>query len=210
MRMSFPHCRTTMWRWVLASAVVSLSAGAAAVGCSGDDTAASNNGDDASLADGNELVDVQINVIDSGKPIDAGHGDASDAAVLCSSAPDAAIYGLDAIDAGSMQVTSSGCKGCHTADLSGNATTPLSGEYPKNLTPDRATGLGCWTDDEIARAILVGIDDDGNQLCVMPRFAASIGDAGVTNVIAFLRSLPAVSKDVPGTMCPTDAGIDAD
>src|SRR5215510_2270176 len=36
--------------------------------------------------------------------------------------------------------------------------------YPKNLTPDRDTGLGTWTDDQIIRAIRAGQSRDGRVL----------------------------------------------
>ncbi len=179
-----------------------------AIGCGGDD-ASTPAGEDASFDDSPGQIDVSVPIIDSGKGQDSG-ADANDGAPVCLSAPDAAFYGENAIDAGAQTITAHGCKGCHTADLSGNPDASIGGQYPKNLTPDLATGLGCWTDDEIARAVLVGIDDQGVALCVMPKFASTIGDGGITDVVAFLRSLPAVSKDIPDTMCPTDGGVDAD
>ncbi|MFX5464562.1 hypothetical protein ABTD44_19505, partial [Acinetobacter baumannii] len=77
-----------------------------------------------------------------------------------------------------------------------------------NLTPDPTTGLGCWTDDEIARAILDGIDDQGQTLCpIMPRFSdAGIGEAGARALVAFLRSIPVAQNQVPSSMCTLDAG----
>src|SRR5690349_17358035 len=37
-----------------------------------------------------------------------------------------------------------------------------------NITPDPETGIGKWTDGEIARAIREGVDRDGNALFLMP------------------------------------------
>jgi hypothetical protein len=85
--------------------------------------------------------------------------------------------------------------------------------YPKNLTPDRATGLGCWTEDQMVNAILNGIDDQNETLCVMPQFAKKGMDAGAAHAIAnFLRSLPPVDNDIPESVCPapSDGGTDAD
>jgi hypothetical protein len=41
---------------------------------------------------------------------------------------------------------------------------PLGTVWARNLTPDRETGLGAWTDDEIARAIRGGIAKGGRPL----------------------------------------------
>lgn len=195
--------------WLAAILAMTSAVGAIAIGCGGDDVSTSPDDGDASADTGLTIDSSIITIVDSGPRKDSGV-DASDAAALCLAAPDAAIYGADAIDAGAMIVAAHACTGCHTGNLSGNATTPVSGQYPRNLTPDLATGLGCWTDDEIARAVLFGVDNHGVALCVMPQFEATIGDASVTDLIAYLRSVGAVSNDVPAGLCPSDAGADAD
>jgi hypothetical protein len=99
-----------------------------------------------------------------------------------------------------------------------NSIVVEAGVFPKNLTPDPMTGLGCWTDDQIITAFMTGVGDQGQTICDrMPRFGGRI-DAGVAQEIAnFLRTLPAVSKAIPETLvCPPrpeprpDAGTDAD
>lgn len=198
--------RRALLRWTSTIAVASGLGGAAVIGCSGDDSTGGGP-TDASIT-----IDVTIVPSDSGNPKDATVivDTGTDAAIVCTSAPDAAMYSADDIDAGQQIVTTKGCRGCHTADLSGN-TVPVGIAYPKNLTPDVDSGLGCWTDDQIANAFLNGIDDEGEHLCVMPKFAGSIDDAGAAELVAYLRSIPAVSKVIPETTCPSlDAGIDAD
>jgi hypothetical protein len=37
--------------------------------------------------------------------------------------------------------------------------------WPPNLTSDPATGLGCWTDQQIQNAIVNGQDPEGGTLC---------------------------------------------
>ena len=125
----------------------------------------------------------------------------------------AACYGLseppppdDHVTAGKALASALGCSGCHGADLSG-AVGP-------NLTPDVATGLGAWTDGQIAAAIRDGVDDEGSSLCAsMPRFAA-LDDEQTASLVAFLRTLPPTTHDVAGTgACdppdvPSDAGLD--
>ena len=59
-----------------------------------------------------------------------------------------------------------------------------------NLTPDDETGLGTWSDAEIARAIREGVDKNGRSLVVMPSSNYHIlSDADIAAVLGYLRSL---------------------
>jgi mono/diheme cytochrome c family protein len=73
-----------------------------------------------------------------------------------------------------------------------------------NLTPDRETGLGAWTDAEIDRAIREGIGRDGRRLFpVMPYLHfRQMSDADLAAVIAYLRALPPVRSSLPKTPVP--------
>jgi mono/diheme cytochrome c family protein len=61
------------------------------------------------------------------------------------------------------------CAGCHTADPSRpfaggkRIDTPFGGIYSPNLTPDRDTGLGAWSDEEFYRALRHGVARDGSR-----------------------------------------------
>src|SRR4030088_2235239 len=61
------------------------------------------------------------------------------------------------------------CSSCHTADpakpFAGGKRidTPFGGIYSPNLTPDRDTGIGSWSDDEFYRALRYGEDPDGSR-----------------------------------------------
>jgi hypothetical protein len=76
--------------------------------------------------------------------------------------------------------------------------------YPRNLTPDVATGLGGWSDDQIMRAIRTGLDRHGSaQLLVMPWGAyARMSESDLRSIVAYLRSLPPVSHRVPEDAAP--------
>jgi hypothetical protein len=76
--------------------------------------------------------------------------------------------------------------------------------YGPNLTMDRDTGLGRWTDAQIASALTTGARPDGRMLVpMMPWQAyASLTKADVSAIIAFLRSLPPVQNKVPGPFGP--------
>ena len=113
------------------------------------------------------------------------------------------------------------CQDCHGQVLSGNndGVPSLTAEggtaYPPNLTSDPATGLGCWTNDQIENAILNGIDDEGMPLCApMPLFGhidGGLDPAQAQAVIEYMRSLPIVHNQVADTpACPVpEAGVDA-
>ncbi|HEY8077024.1 MAG TPA: cytochrome c [Labilithrix sp.] len=94
------------------------------------------------------------------------------------------------------------CASCHSADLAG-ADTPRPGTrvFPANLTPDADTGIGTWSDADVARAIRTGVDDEGASLCsAMPRFG-DLSDEDAAAIVAYLRALPAVRHEVPASRC---------
>lgn len=61
------------------------------------------------------------------------------------------------------------CAGCHTADpakpFAGGKRidTPFGAVYSPNLTPDRDTGLGAWSDEDFVRALRYGVAPDGSR-----------------------------------------------
>jgi mono/diheme cytochrome c family protein len=68
--------------------------------------------------------------------------------------------------------------------------------YSKNITP---YGIGNWTDGEIFRAITTGVTKDGEAIFpVMPHpNYGKLDKEDIYNIIAYLRTLPAVKNDVP-------------
>jgi len=103
------------------------------------------------------------------------------------------------------------CQNCHGLALTGNfdgvpSPTAVGGTaYPPNLTPDDATGIGCWSDEQLMAAILSGVDDTGAALCApMPEFGdAGMSDADAWTIAQFLRSLHPIHFVVPATpACP--------
>lgn len=92
-----------------------------------------------------------------------------------------------------------GC-GCHTPEngpvgAGGRALpTPFGTFYGSNITSDSETGIGAWSDAEIAAAIRLGDLRDGSvEAPVMPYFQyAGMADRDVDDLVAFLRTLPPV------------------
>jgi mono/diheme cytochrome c family protein len=67
-----------------------------------------------------------------------------------------------------------------------------------NITPDRETGIGNWTDDQIKAAITKGVRPDGTALkgpMAFP-FYANIAAADLDALVAYLRTLKPVSNRV--------------
>lgn len=78
--------------------------------------------------------------------------------------------------------------------------------FTRNITPDKETGVGSWTDDQIKIAIKTGIDNEGKVLFpVMPYHVFNgMADADLEALIAYIRSVDSVSNSVPPRTIPTD------
>jgi mono/diheme cytochrome c family protein len=143
------------------------------------------------------------------------------AAALC--APLAA-HAADpaAVQRGKYLVTIASCHDCHTPgyflgkpDMARYlAGSDVGFELPglgvfvgPNLTPDKDTGLGSWTDQQVVAAIQTGARPDGRMLApIMPYHAfATLTAEDVQAIVAFLRSVPPVQHKVPGPFGPTQA-----
>jgi mono/diheme cytochrome c family protein len=72
--------------------------------------------------------------------------------------------------------------------------------YSRNLTPDRATGLGDWSEAAIVAAVTRGVRPDGRQIDPMampwPWFS-QLRDSDARAIAAYLRSLPPMLNAVP-------------
>jgi len=78
--------------------------------------------------------------------------------------------------------------------------TPKKGLLPTpNLTPDKTTGLGDWTDKQIKNAFQNGLDSDDKPLfSVMPYYVFhNMSDADADSIVMYLRSIPAVKNEIP-------------
>jgi mono/diheme cytochrome c family protein len=109
-----------------------------------------------------------------------------------------------------------GCHSCHKpgpdlanvdAALPAGGTplkTPIGTLYAPNLTPDKDTGLGNWTDLEFVNAVQRGIGKSGGHL--IPAFPytsyAKMKVADVLDIKAYLATLPAVSAPAKASEIP--------
>ena len=117
------------------------------------------------------------------------------------------------VERGRYLVIIAGCSDCHTPGallgapdmkryLGGSDvgfSIPSQGVFVgENLTPDRQTGLGDWTSEQIIAAIRAGKTPAGRKLSpVMPYAAFShLTDADAEAIAAFLKSLPPINNKV--------------
>ncbi len=110
--------------------------------------------------------------------------------------------GHASIQRGRYLVKAGDCAACHTADggkpfAGGRAVpTPFGVIYSTNITPDKDTGIGQWSEADIYRAMHTGIDRQGNHL--YPAFPypwytkATPGD--VRDIAAYLSTLTPVRQ----------------
>ena len=76
---------------------------------------------------------------------------------------------------------------------------PVFKAYAQNITPDPDTGIGRWTNDQLAKAIREGVRPDKSIIGPpMPiEFYRHLSDADLAAIIAYLRAQPAVKNVVP-------------
>jgi mono/diheme cytochrome c family protein len=125
-------------------------------------------------------------------------------------------------DRGKYLVNLGGCVDCHTPGYFFGKPDPqrtLGGsevgfEIPglgvfhgPNLTPDKETGLGTWSQKDIVTALRSGKRPDGRELApIMPwRAFAQMTDTDLNSVALYLKTLPAVMNKVPGPFGPSEA-----
>jgi len=112
------------------------------------------------------------------------------------------------------------CFGCHTdQDWSKPGAPPVAGKegsghvwsdqdrawlVAPNITPDKETCAGNWSDDTLARAIREGIGHDGRALFPLMPYPHynQLSDEDLASVIVYVRTVPAVRNQLPTTKVP--------
>jgi len=107
--------------------------------------------------------------------------------------------------------TIAGCGNCHTPRGPGGvfaAGKELAGGFvfdekpfravAANITPDKDTGIGNWTDAQIAKAIREGIRPDGSLIGPPMPFELyrGLSDTDLMAIVAYLRTVKPVSNKV--------------
>lgn len=120
------------------------------------------------------------------------------------------------IKRGEYLATIMDCGGCHTPGVLlgkpdmgrylggsdvGFQIPELGTFYPPNITPDRETGIGDWSEAEIVAAVRTGVRPDGRMLIpAMPYHAyGRLTDLDARALAAYLKTLPPVRNRVPAS-----------
>ena len=118
-----------------------------------------------------------------------------------------AVAPTDPVERGAYLASLARCSMCHTPlDENGSpiegmmlAGAPFRDTVAPNLTPDEATGLGLWSEEEIAAFLATGLYDDGMEPHAAMKQVADRGTSRLTDadrlaIAAFLKSLPPVEN----------------
>ncbi len=109
----------------------------------------------------------------------------------------------DPIARGQYLTLAADCRACHTAKggapFAGGLAfnLPFGSIWSPNITPDKATGIGGWTDAQFLGALRHGVDDEGHALYpAMPYPAFTyLTDADALAIKAYLFSLKPVHRE---------------
>jgi hypothetical protein len=120
------------------------------------------------------------------------------------------------VERGRYLVTLAECFGCHSP-IDSTLSLPLPGTegsgdiidsvgpiVAPNLTPDRETGAGDWTDDMLVRGIREGIGHDDRLLhsSMRTEYYEGLTDEDVASIVVYLRSIPPIRRNLPKTVWP--------
>jgi mono/diheme cytochrome c family protein len=111
-----------------------------------------------------------------------------------------------AAERGRYVAVAANCVSCHTRQggepFSGGRAlaTPLGTIHSTNITPDRETGIGAWSLEDLKRALREGVAPGGRNL--FPAFPypfyTRLTDADIADLYAYLRTLKPVRAVPPG------------
>ncbi|MDC9701776.1 MAG: cytochrome c [Alphaproteobacteria bacterium] len=100
-----------------------------------------------------------------------------------------------------------GCLSCHASGIKDENGLPVGGKplpspvgafYPPNITPDKETGIGSWSDTDFVVAMTAGVSPDGRHY--FPSFPYTsyqyMSYADLLDLKAYLFSLPPVRHEI--------------
>lgn len=120
------------------------------------------------------------------------------------------------IQRGRYLAATADCVGCHTIPERGETyaggreiETPFGNITSPNITPDRETGIGNYTDEDFDRAVRRGIRSDGARLYpAMPYTAyTKMSRDDVMAIRAYLNTVPAVHTEYARSRLPFPLNI---
>jgi mono/diheme cytochrome c family protein len=129
------------------------------------------------------------------------------AALVLLGVPGARAQGVDLVARGKYVFAAAAGCGCHTVpgpaepgktlNAGGRRQDgPFGTVHTTNITPDRQTGIGAWTDDQIIAAIRLGRRPNGERLIPVHPYPVFNGmaETDLRALVAYLRSVPPVNR----------------
>lgn len=108
------------------------------------------------------------------------------------------------IKRGEYMVKMADCFTCHTNEAEGGKAfagglkikTPFGSLYAPNITPDKETGIGSWSDEQFLQAVRQGIAPNGSYYYpVFPyNYFNKMSQQDVLDIKAYLDAIPAVKQ----------------
>lgn len=120
------------------------------------------------------------------------------------------------VERGRYLTTLADCAACHTDKNGGKPfaggrriETPFGLVAAPNITPDRETGIGSWSDDDFADALQKGFGKDGHNLYpAMPYvYYTKLRRSDVDAIHDYLRTIEPVKKMVKADLLPFPLNI---
>jgi mono/diheme cytochrome c family protein len=112
------------------------------------------------------------------------------------------------VQRGRYLFTVASCAFCHNPNGAGGqkiSWQPFGTLWTRNITSDTRTGIGTWTDEQIARAIRSGITPDGRTLHwqgMIWDHESNWDEEDIRALVAYLRTLPPVTRQIPRARPP--------
>lgn len=121
-----------------------------------------------------------------------------------------------------------GCYGCHSADFKtlnevvpeksggylggGNQMTGLDGQiiYTTNLTPDKETGIGNWTEEDFLKTMKMGVNPQGKTFRYPMTRTPEFSDDEIRAIYAYLRTVPVIHNPVTRNFPDLDGPVLSD
>ncbi|MGI8526713.1 MAG: c-type cytochrome [Pseudolabrys sp.] len=120
------------------------------------------------------------------------------------------------IEKGRYLATAADCVACHTVPNAGQRyaggrpiETPFGNINSANITPDRDTGIGAWTDEQFDNAVRKGIRPDGSRLYPAMPFTSytKMSHDDVMAIRAYLKTIEPVHNSVVRDTLPFPLNI---
>ncbi|HEX7761364.1 MAG TPA: c-type cytochrome [Caulobacteraceae bacterium] len=145
-------------------------------------------------------------IVTGPKPMDFAGGGTVDLAAYKGPSPTgvpADFASADPIARGKYLTQAADCQACHTAKggvpFAGGLAfnLPFGTIWSPNITPDKDTGIGTWSDAAFLGALHKGVDDEGKPLYPAMPYAAFtyMSDADALAIKAYLFSLKPVHRE---------------